>query len=258
MKPLVVGWAGDHPGATIRPDLGDGYCRCTPACGSALFGFGPGLEGLHGPTEFAKAHAIQAPEQPPEPEQDPPVQQASTPTAACVAIYALRPGEGNQGSVYWLLMVARKDGTGYGLPGGKVESSDRDARSTALREAREETGLAPPGVQPIHAGAVGSHVVACYAGRVSIPDRCIRPTPVTSPEGLSTRWVRPWQLVEASAPDLRGYNAAIADYFLALEAESDRRAKAEWRQYYPAGAGEPMGSGGSFYLRPWNEPIDRM
>lgn len=255
MKPPTVGWAGDHPGATIRPDLGDGYCRCAPSCGSALFGFGPGLEGLYGPTEFAKVHSDWLEEQPAE-EAETVAEVCPAPSAACVAIWALRLGQGNQGAMYWLLIVARKDGTGYGLPGGRVEPSDRDARATALREAREETGLAPSGARQIHTGRVGSHIVVCYAGGVSIPDGFGSPPPVTSPEGLSTRWVRPWKLVEASSPDLREYNAAIADHFLALEAESDRRAKADWEWYYPAGEGEATPCG--VYHRPWNEPIDRM
>lgn len=255
MKSLTIGWAGDHPGATVRPDLGDGYCRCTPSCTSALFGFGSGLEGLHGPTEFAKAHPDWSEDQPSGQEQQ--VKSAADPTAACVAIYAIRPGSGNQGAMYWLLLVARKDGAGYGLPGGKVEPSDRDARAAALREASEETGLTPSRVQQIHVGQVGNHRVACFSGVISIPDGFGAPPSVTSPEGLGTQWVRPWKLADTSAPDLREYNTAIADHFLTLEAESDRRSRAEFERHYPVGEGESYGSG-SVYYRPWNEPIERM
>lgn len=44
----------------------------------------------------------------------------------------------------WVLMVERRDGHGWAIPGGKVDPEDTDATAAAIRELAEETGLHIP------------------------------------------------------------------------------------------------------------------
>ena len=127
---------------------------------------------------------------------------ASHLTASC---FVLSPA-GDQ-----VLLTLHRKGGFWVQPGGHVETTDATLAQAALREAREETGMATLGLAPGHPGPFDLHRHALSAAfgtcrehldvaylAVAEPDAAVR----TSPESDDVAWWPLEQLPESAVPDL--------------------------------------------------------
>ena len=97
----------------------------------------------------------------------------------------------------WLLLVERRDGNGWALPGGHVDLGE-DPADAAIRELAEETGVVLPGVAwrtgapryvPDPRASDEAWMVTVLS-RVELGAEYSVPTPVAADDAASAAWVR--------------------------------------------------------------------
>lgn len=97
----------------------------------------------------------------------------------------------------------------FGIPGGKLELGESAIRA-AIREVYEETGIRLNGDDlhmllskdvPSRREPDVTYRTCCYVNR-----GVVRELDYKSPEGLTLKWVEPWQIVQ---PPYAYYNAMV-------------------------------------------------